>query len=104
MFAVLSGRQHSRRTAALQVRYPPGGSGWILRLFTRTRCIGPVLAEWTPSPVEVYAVFPNGGACAEDARLHRCADDVVRKGEAAPGSIKALGLRHVRMRRAGALR
>src|SRR5918996_848196 len=27
---------------------------------------------------------------AEDARFHRCADDVVRKAEAAPGSMKAL--------------
>jgi DNA-binding transcriptional LysR family regulator len=29
----------------------------------------PVLAEWTPPPVEVYAVYPNGGALVPKTRV-----------------------------------
>ena len=29
----------------------------------------PVLAEWTPPPVEVYAVFPSGGALVPKTRV-----------------------------------
>ena len=34
-----------------------------------TKTLVPVLAEWTPPPVEVYAVFPSGGALVPKTRV-----------------------------------